>query len=248
MMVSVAYDVGCNKDPDVHSEMTTWQSPPRKLTIRAGELHLWRFELACSAEKNPNQEIILSADELARAERLFDPLKKQGFIFVRSHLRRLLGEYLKIAPDLIRFRYNEAGKPFLAEEHNSVLFFNLSHSGSWAVIAVTSGADVGIDLEKNDPELNFQQLADHYFNVTEKTRLEKYSRIRQRRGFYRLWTEKEAVLKMEGSGFAELKPGKRLSAISERCYLKKVFLAPAYVATVATNTEITSIIKSSFSV
>ncbi|MEA3362283.1 MAG: 4'-phosphopantetheinyl transferase superfamily protein [Thermodesulfobacteriota bacterium] len=232
----------------MYSEITIWQSSPHNLTFRAGELHLWRFNLDCSAEKNQNQETILSVDELAKAERLLDLQKQEEFILVRSHLRRLLGDYLRLDPDLLRFRYNESGKPFLDEEHNSALSFNLSHSGSWAIIAVTSGIDVGIDSERIDPELNFQQLANHFFDLTEKNRLEKYSRIRQRRGFYRLWTEKEAILKMEGSGFRGLKSEEQLSALPKHSYLKKVFLAPDYVSTVATNREITAIIKFNSSV
>ncbi len=240
--------VGCNKDTDVKPEITRWQHPPSELALKAGELHLWRFELDSPAEKIQQQQSILSVDELKRAERLLDPQKKQYFILARSHLRQLLGMYLNQAPSFIRFRYNENGKPFLSAEHNSTIFFNLSHSGSWAVIAVTDGFDVGIDIEKNDPALDFQLLAARYFDLAEMNQLMKFLRIRQRREFYRLWTRKEAVLKMLGSGFSSLKPEERLSPMSNGCYLTKLFLTPGYISTVATNTEIRSICRFNFSV
>ena len=240
---SAVYNIGCNKGADVTTEVTTWQSPSHNLTIGPGELHLWRFKLYCPSEKKQNQQTILSADELARAERLLDPQKKYHFILVRNQLRRLMGKYLDLSPSLIRFRYNETGKPFLATQHDSTLSFNLSHSGSWAVIAVSADSDVGIDVEKIDSSLDFQQLATRYFDQTERTQLTNFSPIRQRRGFYRLWTRKESVLKKVGSGFSALNSEEQILTTSNSCCLKSLFLASDYVATVTTNSELISIIK-----
>ncbi len=228
------------------SDLTLWQLSPQTLILLAGELHLWRFELDCSTEKSRSQQRILSADELVRAERLLDPQKKQYFISARSHLRQLLGMYLKLSPELICFKYNKNGKPFLAAPKEAVLSFNLSHSGSRAVIAVVADSDVGIDIEKIDPALDFHQLASRYFDLTERKQLAKLANVRQRRGFYRLWTRKEAGLKMLGSGFSGSTREELTTATPNRCYLKSLFLASGYVAAVATNTEITSISRFNF--
>ncbi len=227
----------------MNTDVTTWQSAPQTLTLRPGELHLWRFELTCTPEKNSKRQSILSADELVRAKRLLDPQKRQHFISARKHLRQLLGQYLQLAPNLIQFRYNKNGKPFLAAQHDSHLFFNLSHSGSWAVIAVTADFDVGIDIEKIDSSLDFQQLATRYFDLTERNYLAEFSPIRQRRGFYRFWTRREAFLKMVGSGFSALNPDEQLIKTSNHFYPRSLFLAPDYVATVATISKNISIIK-----
>ncbi|NOQ42641.1 MAG: 4'-phosphopantetheinyl transferase superfamily protein [Desulfuromusa sp.] len=243
---SGVYSVGCNKGVDVVSDLTLWQLPPQTLILRAGELHLWRFELDCSTEKSRSQQRILSADELVRAERLLDPQKKQYFISARSHLRQLLGIYLKLSPELICFNYNENGKPFLSAPKEAVLSFNLSHSGSRAIVAVVADSDVGIDIEKIEPALDFHQLASRYFDLTEKKQLTNFSEVRQRRGFYRLWTRKEAGLKMLGSGFSGHNREERLATTSNRGYLQSPFLASGYVAAVATNTEITSISRFNF--
>lgn len=228
------------------SNLTTWQSPLQSLTFSVGELHLWRFELEGSVTESRSQQRLLSADEIARTERLLDPQKKQYFISARSQLRQILGKYLELAPELICFKYTKNGKPLLMAQKEAVPSFNLSHSGSRAVLAVIADTDVGIDIEKIDPALDFHQLASRYFDLNEKKQLIRLSKVRQRRGFYRLWTRKEAVLKMLGSGFSALNLEDLSAATPNGCYLKSLFLTSGYVATVATNTEITSISRFNF--
>ena len=83
--------------------------------------------------------------------------------------------------------YNEHGKPYLAE--NEDVFFNVSHSGSLAVCAV-SPMDVGVDTEvvrKFDA-----QLKDFVFNSPPETDAE----------CTRLWTIKESVMKYFGAGIS----------------------------------------------
>lgn len=183
-------------------EMTLWQPPPGYLSLSGNELHLWRFKLHITGEIDAGFENILPAVELSRAARLLDRKKKNQFISARIHLRVILGQYLQIRPNLVEFQYNQFGKPFLSEKHNSSLFFNLSHSGDLGGLVVASNMDVGVDLEHIDPEMNFFQLSHSYFNEQEKLCLDQYSHSRQRRGFFRLWTQKEAMLKFWGSGFS----------------------------------------------
>jgi 4'-phosphopantetheinyl transferase len=68
--------------------------------------------------------------------------------------------------------------------------------------AVTIGVDVGVDIERIDPQLDFEKLAAHFFSANERCWLQRASRHRRRRLFFRLWTRKEAWLKGEGSGFS----------------------------------------------
>ena len=97
-----------------------------------------------------------------------------------------------------RISYNEAGKP-LAEG----LFFNLSHSGAYAVLAEADGP-VGVDIEKMVPYGDWAREALTAREYEWMLR-GKDERDRQER-FYRLWTRKESLVKCEGQGFA-LSPG-----------------------------------------
>ena len=176
---------------------TAWQEHSFPIEIPYSELHVWRFKL----EQLEWTIKLLSAGEIYRAKRLLDARKQQQFVDTRNALRCLLGQYLQLAPELINFNYNNHGKPALAKVHNSTLSFNLSHSGNWAIFVVANGSEVGIDLEKTDPKLDFIQLANNYFSLSENGELNNLLPKQQRAGFYRLWTKKESILKLLGTGF-----------------------------------------------
>lgn len=86
-----------------------------------------------------------------------------------------------------RFVKNEWGKPELAEQKD--LHFNLSHSGTWAVCAV-SDRPVGVDVEAKCCSMEF---AKKHFLPQE---LECLSED----GLKRLWAAKEAFSKAIGRG------------------------------------------------
>ena len=232
MKDSSVYKVGCSKDADVKCEITYWKSPPGKIVLKDQELHLWRFNLDSSEHELSRLLSLLAPDEMVRANRLLDVQKKNQFIVSRARLRQVLGFYQKVDPYQITFQYNAHGKPELAESLHPLLSFNLSHSGDWGVLAVVSSFAVGIDIEKIESELDYAQLTSRYFDEREKMQLSQYSPLRQRRGFYRLWTQKEAVLKLEGVGF-QTKPPPAENVKAERAV--RVFpIAPGFICSVAT--------------
>ncbi|HEX6206277.1 MAG TPA: hypothetical protein VFZ29_10790 [Solirubrobacterales bacterium] len=87
-------------------------------------------------------------------------------------LREILGRYLGLPADEMRFETNRHGKPRLASPAGGPAF-NLSHSGSLALVAV-GRREVGVDVE----------------------------RIRAKRpvDFYRHWGDREARVKCLGTG------------------------------------------------
>lgn len=186
-------------------EISSWQAPPASLLLRDGDLHLWRFRTDISALTADTLRQSLSADECVRADRFINPLHQLRFVAARWGLRRILGRYLQCSPVTIRFAYSQLGKPSLDPGHRSGINFNLSHSGDQAVLAVTSGPDVGVDIEEVVIKDNLQQLADYAFDETEKELFTDFPVNRKQRGFYRLWTAKEARLKMLGIGLGEMK-------------------------------------------
>lgn len=85
------------------------------------------------------------------------------------------------------------GKPILKDESN--LFFNISHSGDYAV-CVVSGKPVGIDIER---------LREYKPNVAQRVcSVDELDLLAQSddpaRLFCRLWTLKESFVKMTGTG------------------------------------------------
>src|SRR3954468_21035567 len=89
------------------------------------------------------RSIILSPEEHARAARFRLDRDRVRWSNARSALRSILAERLDCDPLEIQFALGPHGKPAVAN-----LEFNLSHSGGWAMIAVTRTVPVGIDIEQ----------------------------------------------------------------------------------------------------
>ena len=76
------------------------------------------------------------------------------------------------------------------------VFFNLSHSGEWTVVAVSDG-EVGVDIQQVKPA--DMRLAKRFFTEDEWRQIEGAGE-NSLGLFYRLWTVKEAYLKALGTG------------------------------------------------
>lgn len=94
------------------------------------------------------------------------------------------------------FSENQWGKPYL--KNHKDIHFSLSHSGSWAVCAV-SDENVGVDVEL--PRCNMA-VAKRFFRPEELEGLDTLDHYHQADALNRLWTAKEAFLKMLGKGLA----------------------------------------------
>lgn len=92
-----------------------------------------------------------------------------------------------------KFAYTEYGKPYLSDYSDA--HFNISHSGIYVACAV-SDMPIGIDIQKIC-EYNFD-VARRICNAKELKQIENSEDKASE--FTKLWTQKEAVLKMVGTG------------------------------------------------
>lgn len=107
--------------------------------------------------------------------------------------RTLLARELRCLPSQVPICREAHGKPVL--EGVSTLFFSVSHSGDYAVCAV-SGKPVGIDIER--PRAYRPKVAQRVCSAEE---LELLARGDDpARLFCRLWTLKESYVKLTGTG------------------------------------------------
>ena len=148
-------------------QLTPWLDPLTQPELTAETVHLWRFPLV----SQDSLEHLLDEQELQRARRLRIPEKASSFIVARARLRQILAGYLDLAPHTLRFAYGPSGKPALAGLVDAPSF-NLAHSGSWGVCAVSNVGEVGVDIEVIDFELNYARLAERFFSTAEKKRLQ----------------------------------------------------------------------------
>lgn len=182
--------------------ISCWQSCSEKPVFSPGQLHLWRIPLIIPKQRPDNLKLLLNAAELQRAERLISVEKSWQFIVARSRLRQVLARYLDMSPAEIEFCYGAQGKPFIAPITGTQLYFNLSHSDKWMLLAVAQSGEVGVDIEQIDKQLDYRRLATQFLSAAEREQLNRFSADRRRRGFYRLWTLNEAWLKAIGGGFS----------------------------------------------
>lgn len=94
-----------------------------------------------------------------------------------------------------KFAYSEYEKPYLSNYPD--VHFNISHSGEYVVCAV-SDKPIGVDIQKIG-EYN-SDVAKRVCNEKELEQIENSSDKASK--FTKLWTQKEAVLKMYGIGIA----------------------------------------------
>ena len=101
-----------------------------------------------------------------------------------------------IFKELPEFSYNEHGKPFLKNYPD--WHFNISHCKT-AVCCVISKKEIGIDIE--EISVYKESLANYICNEKEFAELQNSEN--QAEDFYKLWTKKEAVFKMLGTGITK---------------------------------------------
>lgn len=146
--------------------------------------------------------VALPADERARARRFVFDEDRGRFVTTRWSLRRLLGHYLRCSPSAIAFRYGGRGKPALREPTGAGIWFNVSHSGSWSLIALAATPSVGVDVERVREDVDALGIADFAFAPGERGYLRGLPASERGRCFFRCWTQKEAYLKANGAGLS----------------------------------------------
>lgn len=127
--------------------------------------------------------------------------------FVRAHgfLRQTLGARLGLNPAAVVVVGGEGEKPSLADGRG--VDFSLSHSRDHAVLAISTGAKVGVDLELPDAALSgeLESLARFCLLDEERTALADLVEGERVPRFLSYWTAKEARMKLTGQG-ASLEP------------------------------------------
>lgn len=187
----------------ITSDPPGWALPPPQPVLEVGDVHIWRIFLHAASTQVQRLYGLLANDELERAQRFYFSRDRDHFIVVRGLLRVLLGAYLKISPQTIKFQYSARGKPTLdSNQTDPALNFNLSHSRELALLAFTYNQAIGIDLEYVRPEIVREQIAERYFSAQETETLRALPENLQPTAFFDCWTRKEAFLKATGEGLS----------------------------------------------
>jgi 4'-phosphopantetheinyl transferase len=185
----------------VFPEPVVWSSPPANFKLSPDEVHVWRASLAPDKEVLERLESQLPPQERLRANQFAFTTDRDRFIAGRATLRQLLGAYLGRRPGELILEYGPHGKPVLRTQAPYWwIRFNLSHAHNVALYAFARGRELGIDLEKIQPEFPGHELAEHFFSPGELSELRGLPTGMRAQGFFTCWTSKEAYLKACGYG------------------------------------------------
>jgi 4'-phosphopantetheinyl transferase len=168
--------------------------------LTPGAVHMWPLPVDAEAWPGIDWASLLSKDEWVRARRFKYAPDAYRYTASRALLRIVLASYLRLDPRDLVFDYSTNGKPFLSR--GGQLRFNLSHSHDVALIGVTHGRQIGVDVERIRDDLEVEQIARQFFSKAEQSALATLPAIRRQRAFFDCWTRKEAFVKARGDGLS----------------------------------------------
>lgn len=170
-------------------------------------IYIYQADSAMVSKSNSLKDLLEVLPESMHERALRYKSEQAGYNFVIG--RMLLKEGLKklgIVDEFEKIGFHPTGKPFLKKA-----FFNISHSDSKVVCAITTQGEIGIDIEKVKPiELdNFKTF------FMEKEWKEINSSSSPLDKFYWYWTRKESIIKALGVNLSylhqiEIDPAKNL--------------------------------------
>lgn len=140
----------------------------------------------------------LDESEHQRASRFYSSALADRWRVAHVALRDILGSAMGSDPSELRFTQEANGKPVLVTTRR--IGFNLSHSGDLALVAVTAGAAVGVDVERVSEVPEMEGVAASHFAREEQHALWSAPESARLAVFFRIWTRKEAYVKATGVG------------------------------------------------
>jgi 4'-phosphopantetheinyl transferase len=183
--------------------METWATAPARLVPRSGEVFALLVDLRVGPERLRELTAAFNTRERERAASFAMDEWRERWSAARGTLREVLARALAIPPAEVRFRYGAHGKPELDPDCAAVageLRFNISHSGDRALIALAR-VEVGADVE-HIKKRRTDEIARRFFAPGEQQRLFALAAPKREAEFFRLWTCKEAFLKVTGEGLS----------------------------------------------
>ncbi|HXP20956.1 MAG TPA: 4'-phosphopantetheinyl transferase superfamily protein [Streptosporangiaceae bacterium] len=152
-------------------------------------------------------ETLLDDDERERADALQLARHRRRFVAAHGAVRVIIGRHLGTPPAQLRWQYGPHGKPELADPPAG-LHVSISRSGALAALALCSRRRVGVDIQEVPAELDVTRMSARFYPPDEARFVAAaIGHDGQLSRFTRLWTRKEACLKVAGG---RLIPGLKL--------------------------------------
>jgi 4'-phosphopantetheinyl transferase len=163
-----------------------------------GEVHLWHLPFA--AGLCPRWELLNPAEQ-KRVACFRDEEDAARFAAARLSVRTVLAGYLGIPAEEVQIETTPEGKPLLRRALGTKLTFSTSCARERAFLAIARDQRVGVDVADRHTLPDVGSLARHMLHPQEWHAIEMCDEPLRSDLFLRLWTRKEAVVKLLGVGF-----------------------------------------------
>jgi 4'-phosphopantetheinyl transferase len=170
--------------------------------LKNNEVHIWLIKYDSKKIFTICSTSILSNEEVIKSNRFKRNQDGKVWAFFHTAVREILSRYVGFSAADIKFALDSKQKPYVNNQIDLPLNFNLSHSGHLALLAVTSISPIGIDIEITKEILDAENVASRFFSEQENHQLLKVKKERFIKHFYQIWTAKEAVIKANGWGMS----------------------------------------------
>ena len=164
-------------------------------------IEVWIIDTGKNSRQLAAHYEILSNQEQQQAARLKKPKHAAAYIVAHSFLRHVLSSHLKIAPDIVGFTTNLFGKPLLTNISKG-LFFNLARTHGRAAVAINYACPIGIDIEGLNHDFDYSSVLSTVLSNNELNSFNQLGEELTTRAFYKVWTQKEAIIKALGKGLS----------------------------------------------
>jgi phosphopantetheinyl transferase len=123
------------------------------------------------------------------------PKRRREYLLGRALLRCALTRHTGRPASSHRLETTAMGKPFCVDGPA----LSLSHDGALVLCVLSTGGEVGIDVQSSSPRRHRAEIATDHFSAEEREWLDQAPSVD---AFYWLWVLKEAYLKQVGTGLA----------------------------------------------
>jgi len=178
-----------------------WHEQQTNTKLEEGEIHVWLSYLNLHEARLKHLYPLLDEKEKERSERFKFYKHRKRFIASHGFMRSVLSLYLDTPAEQLEFNTGEKGKPelILAKEQPD-LRFNLSHSNNLALLAIRQSDEVGVDVEFMERRNEWNKIIKRFFTEPEQKAIFSLPEDQQRAAFFKVWTRKEAHMKVTGQG------------------------------------------------
>ncbi len=174
--------------------------PPRHQAPGRGTVHIWSARIADLYRYYPSLSAVVSLDEVNRASGFKRREDARNYIVRHGMVRTILGHYTNQDPALVQFIRGITGKPYLDPETNQHdIRFSFSHTDERICLGISQKSSIGLDIVKIDSRYPFSEAGQYIFSQGERRWISDTAPGDRMLRFFRIWSLKEALLKINGS-------------------------------------------------